>query len=113
MSDEGPYEPLTAHKNLDDLERRLKDMSLAVTLSAWVSLAVAFGCGIILAVALWLTSALSTEKRILMGTTFGLCIPVMMVSVCIARTQPVPLMIFTNLLTLFAAMALGYAIAII
>jgi hypothetical protein len=97
-------EIISAHK------RELQKISKTITIIAVIGVVFSIISCCIIAGILLLSKTLNNDRKIFFGGILIVCDVGLLIVVCVAKSDPVALLLFTNLLTYVSALALGLSI---
>lgn len=99
--------------SLDDaksLDRQYRTAGRTIRTSCMLSFGFLMATCIILIVVLSITSVLSGERKIFLGTVFSVIIVGLSLALCITRDDPNSLVIFSNITSYVAGLGLGLCV---
>lgn len=105
-----PPQPSPPSRQFDDLERKLDRVSAAINIGAWIGFIFSLVALLVTGAVLFTSTTLSPDKKVFFVSILGVCTTALQFVVCVSRSEPIALLIFTQLSGFVSALALGLSI---
>lgn len=109
MSNNSKQEPLIQVQE-NGVERELKKLKQVVRINAYIASVFSLISIVVTATIFFLSSTLSSDKKIFFALILGVVGLGLLIVICVARSEPIALLIFSTLTIYVSALTLGLSI---
>jgi len=94
-------------------ERREKRLNNAVVVNSYVGLVFSWISFFVTAGVFYTSPTLTPDKKVFFASILAVCVIGLQVLICVVKSEPVYLLIFTTLITFISALSVGLAVAFV